>query len=55
MAEGNKEEKKEKQTNCSSCNKPIKKLKKFYKNNKFYCSKKCFIKNKKKATTEEAK
>ncbi len=51
MAEANKEEK---QTNCSSCNKPIKKLKRFYKNSKFYCSKKCFLKNKNKAT-EEAK
>jgi hypothetical protein len=32
----------EKQTNCLSCNKPIKKIKKYYRNGKFYCSKKCW-------------
>ena len=32
----------EKQTNCLSCNKPIKKLKRYYRNGKFYCSKKCW-------------
>ena len=48
-------EKQEKQPiNCSGCNKPVKKLKKFYKNGKFYCSKKCYLKSKNKAT-EEAK
>ena len=34
----------EKQTNCLSCNKPIKKLKRYYRNGKFYCSKKCWRK-----------
>ena len=32
----------EKQTNCLSCNKPIKKLKRYYRDGKFYCSKKCW-------------
>jgi len=32
----------EKQTNCLSCNKQIKKIKKYYRNGKFYCSKKCW-------------
>ena len=32
----------EKQTNCLGCNKPIKKLKRYYRNGKFYCSKKCW-------------
>jgi len=32
----------EKQTNCPACNKLIKKLKKYYRNGKFYCSKKCW-------------
>lgn len=36
----------EKQTNCTACSKPIKKLKRFYRNGKFYCSKKCWLKKK---------
>lgn len=32
----------EKQTNCLSCNKPIIKLKRYYRDGKFYCSKKCW-------------
>lgn len=32
----------EKQTNCLNCNKPIKKLKRYYRNGKFYCSKRCW-------------
>lgn len=32
----------EAQTNCLACNKPIKKLKVYYRNGKFYCSKKCW-------------
>jgi len=32
----------EKQTNCLACNKPIKKLKRYYRNGKFYCSKRCW-------------
>ena len=34
----------EKQTNCLACNKPIKKLKRYYRNGKYYCSKKCWRK-----------
>jgi hypothetical protein len=30
------------QTNCLSCNKPIRKLKRYYRDSKFYCSKKCW-------------
>ncbi len=32
----------EKQTNCLNCNKPIIKLKRYYRDGKFYCSKKCW-------------
>lgn len=32
----------EKQTNCLGCGKPIKKLKRYYRDGKFYCSKKCW-------------
>ncbi len=32
----------EKQTNCLACNKPIIKLKRYYRNGKFYCTKKCW-------------
>jgi len=32
------------QTNCLGCNKPIKKLKHYYRNGKYYCSKKCWRK-----------
>lgn len=32
----------EKQTNCPACNKLIKKLKRYYRDGKFYCSKKCW-------------
>jgi len=48
----------EKQTNCLSCNKPIKKLKRYYRNGKFYCSKKCwraFIDKSKSQSAEEKK
>lgn len=34
----------EKQTNCLACGKPIKKLKRYYRNGKFYCNKKCWLK-----------
>ena len=37
----------EKQTNCLTCNKPLKKIKRYYRNGKFYCSKKCWLKTKK--------
>lgn len=46
----------EKQTNCSGCNKPLKKIKSYYRNGKFYCSKKCWLKTRKsKENTEEKK
>jgi hypothetical protein len=32
----------ERQTNCLACNKPIKKLKRYYRDGKFYCTKKCW-------------
>jgi hypothetical protein len=35
----------EKQTNCPSCNKQLKKLKIYYRNGKFYCSKRCWRKS----------
>ncbi len=35
----------EKQTNCPVCNKPIKKIRRYYRNNKFYCTKKCWKKS----------
>jgi hypothetical protein len=34
--------KEEKQTNCPSCNKPLKKLKRYYRNQKLYCAKRCW-------------
>ena len=48
----------EKQTNCPSCNKLIKKLKRYYRNGKLYCSKKCyraFISKSKAEAKEEKK
>lgn len=35
----------EKQTNCLICNKPLKRLTRYYRNGKFYCSKKCWKKS----------
>lgn len=32
----------EKQANCLACGKPIRKLKRYYRNGKFYCTKKCW-------------
>lgn len=37
----------EKQTNCAGCSKLLKKLKQYYRNGKFYCNKKCWVKVKK--------
>ena len=45
--------KQEKQANCLSCNKPIRKLKKYYRDGKFYCSKKCWKDFKKKGKEEK--
>lgn len=35
-------QKEEKQTNCLACNKPLKKIKIYYRNGKFYCTKRCW-------------
>lgn len=34
----------EKQTNCLGCNKPLKKIKRYYRNGKYYCTKRCWQK-----------
>ncbi|MCM8799904.1 MAG: hypothetical protein NC900_04185 [Candidatus Omnitrophica bacterium] len=34
----------EEQKTCSACGKPVKKLKRYYRNGKYYCSKKCYRK-----------
>ncbi len=34
----------EKQTNCPACNKALRKISRYYRNNKYYCSKKCWKK-----------
>lgn len=44
----------DKKTNCLACNKVVKKLKRYYRNGKYYCSKKCWRAFIKKAK-EEAK
>lgn len=44
--------KEEKQTNCLSCNKPIKKIRRYYRDGKYYCTKKCWSAFIKKAKTE---
>ena len=57
-AQGEAKPKAEKQTNCPACNKLIKKLKKYYRDGKFYCSKKCwraFIAKSKAGDAEEKK
>jgi hypothetical protein len=45
--------KQEKQSNCLACNKPIKKLRRYYRDGKFYCTKKCWSNFLKKAKAEE--
>jgi len=45
--------KEEKQTNCLSCNKPLKKIRRYYRNGKFYCTKKCWTNFIKKPKAEE--
>ncbi len=41
----------EKQTNCLACNKQIQRIKRYYRNEKYYCDKKCW----KKAVTKTKK
>lgn len=45
----------EKQTNCLGCNKPLKKLRRYYRNGKFFCTKKCWLKSRKPAENTEEK
>lgn len=45
----------EKQTNCLACGKPLKKLRRYYRNGKFYCTKKCWRDHLKKSKEEEKK
>ena len=41
---------KTKPANCADCNKPIKKKRWYYRNGKYYCSKRCFNNKAKKET-----
>lgn len=34
----------EKQTNCLSCNKPLKRVRRYYRDGKFYCTRRCWLK-----------
>ncbi|MFH0827611.1 MAG: LIM domain-containing protein [Candidatus Omnitrophota bacterium] len=43
----------EKQTNCLSCNKPLKKVRIYYRDGKFYCTKRCWLKFTKKKSAPE--
>ncbi len=45
----------DKRVNCLSCNKVVKKLKRYYRNGKYYCSKKCWREFIKKSKAEEKK
>jgi hypothetical protein len=57
-AEAQSKPKVEKQTNCLGCNKPLRKLKRYYRNGKLYCSKKCwrdYIKKQKEEKKKEEK
>ena len=37
-----KKPKREKKSNCPACNKIVKKLRRYYRDGKFYCTKKCW-------------
>jgi len=39
---------------CAGCKKPVKKLRRFYRNGKFYCSENCYRKTKKNAAAKPA-
>ena len=43
----------EKQTNCLNCNKALKKIKRYYRDSKYYCSKKCWKQFKQKKSEEK--
>lgn len=34
--------KREKLGNCGGCNKPIKKIRRYYRNGKYFCTKRCY-------------
>ena len=40
--------------NCGGCGKQLKKIKRYYRNGKYYCSKRCFKNKVKKAGQEKA-
>jgi hypothetical protein len=46
------EAKEEKQTNCLACNKQIKRIRRYYRNGKYYCTKRCWQNFLKKAKEE---
>jgi endogenous inhibitor of DNA gyrase (YacG/DUF329 family) len=46
------EQAQEKQTNCPHCNKPIKKIRRYYRDGKHYCTKRCWKEFKNKAAAE---
>ncbi len=46
------DKKKEEQANCPACGKAIKKVKRYYRNGKYYCNKKCWLKSKTKVSEE---
>lgn len=37
-----KKSKKEKLGNCGGCGKPVKKIRRYYRNGKYFCTKRCF-------------
>lgn len=45
----------DKRINCLACNKVVKKLKRYYRDGKYYCSKKCWREFIKKSKAEEKK
>jgi len=45
----------DKRVNCLACNKAVKKLKRYYRDGKYYCSKKCWREFIKKSKPEEKK
>lgn len=45
----------EKQTNCLGCNKPLRKIRRYYRDGKFYCTKKCWMKMRKPEENQEEK
>jgi len=50
-----KQKKADKKANCLACNKVVKKLKRYYRNGKYFCSKKCWRAFINKSKSEEAK